>query len=164
MTLLATDPRRCSVYRWFAAGGQLLYVGASVDPERRWDQIRTAETWTRFASRREIEWHDTCALALTAEMEAIRTEAPLLNLFGLTKGIRAFTDHWRELQLPDGEVVPMLRTPGLSRWLVGDDEILAHLEQVEIKHAGCGSGGIGYCHRSTCPERWRRYAVVRPTE
>ena len=131
MPLLATDPRPCSVYRWYAPGGQLLYVGCSVDPERRWDQISLDERWPRYAATRTIEWHGTVELARNAERDAIKTESPLLNLNGQMKGMPAKSEIWRELRLPDGAKVPFLRAPHVTRWLVGDDEIVEFFEAVE---------------------------------
>lgn len=126
MGLSRSDTRRCCVYRWFAPTGQLLYVGAALDPDKRWNELRNAEEWPRFAVWRTVEWYETVGEALTAEQDAIKTEGPLLNVLGKERHYAGAlpSSPYRELSLGDGTVVKMRYSgPG---WIVGERAISAY--------------------------------------
>lgn len=72
--------RRTALYRFFDAGGRLLYVGVAFDPEARWKEHATSKPWWPDVARKEVVWRDTRADALTDEAEAIRAELPLYNV------------------------------------------------------------------------------------
>lgn len=130
MGLRLNDPRPCSVYRWFAPTGQLLYVGAALDPDKRWNELRNAEEWPRFAAWRTVEWYETVREALAAEQDAIKTEGPLLNMHGKERHYAGAlpSSPYRELPLGDGTVVRMRYAgPG---WIVGDRAIAAYEAQM----------------------------------
>ena len=133
--LLRSDPRPCAVYRWFAETGRLLYVGCSTDPEARWKTLRWSEpSWTALAIRRTETWYPNVAEALDAELAAIQSEQPLMNLSGLLRGSAHFIDHWRELLLKDGSTLRMLRMPHQMTWLVGERAISEGLRAREQAH------------------------------
>lgn len=74
------SPERTAVYRHFNANGDVLYIGASKDPEGRWVAHRgNQEPWIHQAVRRVDEWHGSRAEALIAEAAAIRAERPPFN-------------------------------------------------------------------------------------
>ncbi|MFF6866670.1 GIY-YIG nuclease family protein [Streptomyces ardesiacus] len=78
-----TDPnRRTALYRFFNADDQLLYVGITVDIQKRWSYHakEQAERWWPLVARHTLEWHDTRAQASRAEVKAIKTENPLYNV------------------------------------------------------------------------------------
>ena len=120
------DLRRAAVYRWFAFTGRLLYVGCSVDPDKRWQDLQRTEGWTHLAAWRTLEWHESLPEARAAEREAIKTEDPLFNLQGLKGQGRKLIK--RTLDMPDGTALPCWRFD--SRWHIGPEAIergLAHL-------------------------------------
>jgi len=72
--------QRCAVYRCFDEDGVLLYVGSSVNPQKRWYNHRCAKyTWPQRCATRTIEWFDSTADAGVAEARAIEQEEPLYN-------------------------------------------------------------------------------------
>jgi hypothetical protein len=81
-------PRRrrwTSLYRYFDAGGLLLYVGITSIRERRGAQhARSAEWWWRVASS-SVEHFTDRSTALRAEAIAISTEHPIHNITGRTE-------------------------------------------------------------------------------
>ncbi len=73
-------PVPTAVYRLTAEAGDLLYVGITDSPERRWkDHAKDKPWWPQVASR-SIRWYPTRGLALAAEADAIRTEQPRYNV------------------------------------------------------------------------------------
>jgi predicted GIY-YIG superfamily endonuclease len=87
----ATPPvaERTAVYRLFSSDGELLYVGTSGEPGRRFTQ-HTDKHWWPEVTRHEIVWHDSRQLALAAESAAIRGENPKYNRLrtqSLTPGV-----------------------------------------------------------------------------
>lgn len=72
--------RRTALYRFFDAGGRLLYVGVAFDPEDRWKEHATSKPWWPDVAHKEVVWRDTRTDALNDEAEAIRTELPLYNV------------------------------------------------------------------------------------
>lgn len=68
-----------ALYRHFDAGGQLLYVGISLNAVQRLAQHRDTAHWFARLARVEVEWHVDREAALRAEACAIAAEAPLHN-------------------------------------------------------------------------------------
>ncbi|MER7953823.1 GIY-YIG nuclease family protein [Streptomyces sp. NPDC096030] len=75
--------RPTAVYRLFNAAGDLLYVGSSCDPTRRWREHRKEMFWWREVERHDREWFASAELARYAENFAIDTENPRYNKGGL---------------------------------------------------------------------------------
>lgn len=71
--------QRIALYRLYGAEKQLLYVGISQDPERRFADHSVKPWWSEVAQR-EIAWHSTPSAARAAEVEAIKSEKPLHNV------------------------------------------------------------------------------------
>jgi predicted GIY-YIG superfamily endonuclease len=83
MTQATTTPqakasRRAAVYRLYDVEGNLLYVGASYNPDRRCEDHRR-KPWGSCIARRTEEWHESRQDALAAERRAIREEGPRHN-------------------------------------------------------------------------------------
>lgn len=68
------------VYRCFAAGGVLLYVGRSKNLQKRCQQHRSKAPWWPEVAWIEQEHHANLYLACTAEREAIKRESPRENI------------------------------------------------------------------------------------
>ncbi|MFF8297720.1 GIY-YIG nuclease family protein [Streptomyces globisporus] len=71
---------RTALYRLRDAAGQLLYVGISEDPLRRWPEHAKDKSWWPEVASFSQEWHDDRLHAQAAEAIAIRTERPLHNV------------------------------------------------------------------------------------
>ena len=71
---------RTAVYSHYDAQGQLLYVGCSRNPTRRFWEHKCRSEWAQQVKRTEIEWHDTRASALAAEANAIAELSPSENV------------------------------------------------------------------------------------
>ncbi|WP_282084044.1 GntR family transcriptional regulator [Streptomyces tendae] len=82
ITTKPQQPERTALYRYYDATDTLLYIGISNDPDFR-AKAHLYESrpgsWPKQATHRIDEWHDSRALALAAEEEAIRTERPRYN-------------------------------------------------------------------------------------
>lgn len=74
------SPERTTLYRLYDANGQLLYVGVTGNPRKRFGDHRRNKDWWGDVSTRSLEWFDTEAQALEMEIRAITTEAPKYNL------------------------------------------------------------------------------------
>jgi hypothetical protein len=70
-----------ALYRLFNAGGDLLYVGISEDPPRRWREHRKETLWWREVHTSQVEWHPGERPAREAECAAIWAENPRYNHF-----------------------------------------------------------------------------------
>jgi hypothetical protein len=115
--------RACAVYRWFAPGGRLLYVGRSADPDQRWISLRSSERWTHLACRRSLEWYESVAEAKAAARDAIKTAGPVFNV-QCRRDIRTRRPgetHKTTLVMTDGFVLRIWYARG--QWLLGDEQI-----------------------------------------
>jgi excisionase family DNA binding protein len=70
----------CSVYRFYAADGRLLYVGITSSASSRLAQHAGDKDWFPEVARATFEHHATREDALAAEREAIVAERPVHNL------------------------------------------------------------------------------------
>lgn len=96
----AARPGKTALYRFFDEADQLLYVGITGNPEKRWaDHRRFAATaWWPIAARVLVDWYDTREEAATTELRIIRTKAPLYNAGGAPS--------WRRERLPEEQLCP----------------------------------------------------------
>lgn len=76
---MTPHPRPTALYRHFDARGELLYVGVTVDPVRRWAEHLETSIWARFAAKSYVTWHPTQETARQAERDAILWEDPVFN-------------------------------------------------------------------------------------
>ncbi|MEU6340273.1 GIY-YIG nuclease family protein [Streptomyces sp. NPDC046977] len=90
------------MYRCYDAADTLLYVGCSIDPDRRLHEHRRKDWWPQV-TRSEVEWFDRPYDAALREWQVSQTENPLHGTPISYIGIRG---------APGG---PPLNKPGWSR-------------------------------------------------
>lgn len=73
-------PQPVAIYRHVDSSGELLYVGITSDPVRRWAQHRETSVWVRFVADTTVNWLKDRTTALRAEKQAIAIERPLFNV------------------------------------------------------------------------------------
>lgn len=85
------QPGKTALYQFFDETEQLLYIGITNNPRKRWADHRryAATTWWPKAARADVDWYDTRRSAATAELRVIRTRAPLYNAGGAPSRHRA---------------------------------------------------------------------------
>lgn len=76
---METSSERTALYRFFGAEGQLLYVGITSKPGKRWETHMRSQSWWPDVAKQTVNWHPTREAALTAELVSIRDERPLHN-------------------------------------------------------------------------------------
>jgi predicted GIY-YIG superfamily endonuclease len=76
---MGNSDERAALYRFYEAGGQLLYVGITSKPGERWEAHTRSQPWWPEVARQTMEWHTDRTSALDAERTAIRQERPLYN-------------------------------------------------------------------------------------
>jgi GIY-YIG catalytic domain len=69
-----------ALYRFFGPGGDLLYVGITKDPGRRWGQHAAGRPWWHEVGRIDIERWPSRTAVLAAERAAIQNEHPRYNV------------------------------------------------------------------------------------
>lgn len=69
-----------ALYRMYDETGQLMYVGISVDPGRRFVQHRSDKPWWDQVVNFTVQPMPTRKAALAAEKDAIKSERPLFNV------------------------------------------------------------------------------------
>jgi predicted GIY-YIG superfamily endonuclease len=69
-----------ALYRFFDQNGNLLYVGITSNPGRRWTQHATDKPWWHEVHHVEIERHESRQAVLLAEQLAIKNERPRYNV------------------------------------------------------------------------------------
>jgi excinuclease UvrABC nuclease subunit len=79
-TNLGMMARPAAVYRQYAEDGTLLYIGCSLNPDRRTGQHRSRSKWGRLIHRFDEQWFATEREALAAERDAIAAEHPRFNV------------------------------------------------------------------------------------
>jgi predicted GIY-YIG superfamily endonuclease len=72
--------RKGYLYRLFDARGRLLYVGISLDPDRRVQQHRRTKSWGSAIHLVKTKEYPTIGHAMEAEKQAIENEAPIHNV------------------------------------------------------------------------------------
>ena len=76
---------RTALYRFYDAREELLYVGITDDPWRRWREHMQAKPWYPRVKHQSVTWYDTRGQAETAEKRAIRAERPQFNIAGAVR-------------------------------------------------------------------------------
>ena len=71
---------RTALYRFYDADGQLLYVGITDRPGRRWETHMRRKRWWPAVHRQTLEWHPDRETAMAAEVAAIVNECPRHNI------------------------------------------------------------------------------------
>jgi predicted GIY-YIG superfamily endonuclease len=75
-------PERTALYRLYDAEDQLLYIGISSSPTRRWRQHERDKGWWPQVAKLVMVWLDSRLDAQSAEGHAIKAEGPLHNVIG----------------------------------------------------------------------------------
>lgn len=86
-----------ALYRLYDQDDELLYVGISNNPERRFLNHRTTKPWWASVESTQIDWYETRLQAARAETKAIATEKPRFNIHQ--------TPAWREAQAADARAI-----------------------------------------------------------
>ncbi len=73
---------RTAVYRLYDSNDQLIYVGITNDPARRWRLHAHEKSWWGDVVIREVEWRSTREEAELVERDVIGTERPKWNVYG----------------------------------------------------------------------------------
>lgn len=98
MKATRTNPQqrtRAAVYRLYSKSGELLYVGISDKPTRRWTQHEARKPWYPEVHASTVEWHPTREAALSYERRAIRIERPRYNVeHALDSVTGTIVDEW----------------------------------------------------------------------
>lgn len=68
-----------ALYRFYGDTGQLLYVGITADPGKRFGQHRATKNWWEAVRGISLEWYHSREELEDAEKRAIRVEHPLFN-------------------------------------------------------------------------------------
>lgn len=69
-----------TLYRFFGAADELLYVGITNNPARRFSKHRDEKEWWLGVTRIEIQHFESREALAVAEREAIKTEKPIHNI------------------------------------------------------------------------------------
>ncbi|MEU0181806.1 GIY-YIG nuclease family protein [Streptomyces sp. NPDC006207] len=70
---------RTALYRLFGDDDQLLYVGISSNPKRRWRDHANQKHWWPEVAEKTIEWFESRALAEEAERTEVGERRPRYN-------------------------------------------------------------------------------------
>ncbi len=129
MTKHCIAEQRTALYRFYDAQGELLYVGITNDPWRRWRQHVLAKPWYPQVKHQSVTWYDSKPEARKAETRAIRTERPEFNIAGALKPADRFIPG-REAAVIASVIwvgIPVICSIA-ARWL----HLLAHVEALAI--------------------------------
>lgn len=74
-----------AVYRFYDDAGELLYVGLTNNPNRRFSEHADTKAWWHEVDETEIEWFTTRFEAEAAESVAIWQEEPRYNIVSLIR-------------------------------------------------------------------------------
>jgi predicted GIY-YIG superfamily endonuclease len=99
-----TNPRECYLYRLYTRGGELLYVGVSVHPERRISEHRRDKAWAHLIDRESVRKYPSERAAQRAEEEAIKGERPRFNVIHNNEAPPSWINLPQELALIRGEM------------------------------------------------------------
>jgi predicted GIY-YIG superfamily endonuclease len=87
--MICAGEERHALYRFYDAHEELLYVGITDDPWRRWREHVLTQPWYPQVKHQAVSWYDTEAEATGAEKRAIRSERPRFNVAGAVRAPEA---------------------------------------------------------------------------
>jgi len=85
--VISAGEHRTALYRFYDADEQLLYVGITSDPWRRWRQHVLEKAWYPQVKHQAVTWYDSRIRAELAEQSAIRCERPRFNIAGAVRPV-----------------------------------------------------------------------------
>lgn len=80
LPVVSKQSAKTALYRHYAKGNQLLYVGISLHAALRLIGHKASAEWLYQVERIDVEWHANRKLAEKAEQRAIKTESPAHNV------------------------------------------------------------------------------------
>lgn len=83
--MISASETRTALYRFYDARENVLYIGITNDPWRRWRDHVQAKPWYPQVKHQSVTWYDTERQARKAETRAIRTERPRFNIAGAVR-------------------------------------------------------------------------------
>lgn len=102
------DYRPCYVYRVFAEGGELLYIGSGRSVHGRLaDHAQNRQSWFPLAHRVEIEEYEDEREARAVERDAVLNEKPLGNMVWTER-------HHKGIPAPAPEIVALRVARGID--------------------------------------------------
>lgn len=87
--MISDFEQRTALYRFYDKHENLLYVGISNDPWRRWRQHVYEKPWYPQVKHQAVTWYETEDEARAAETRAIRAEHPKFNVAGAVRPAEA---------------------------------------------------------------------------
>ena len=85
--MICAGEERHALYRFYDAREELLYVGITDEPWRRWREHVRTKPWYPRVKHQAITWYEDKAAAEAAEREAIRSECPRFNIAGAVRPV-----------------------------------------------------------------------------
>jgi predicted GIY-YIG superfamily endonuclease len=85
--MISASEQRTALYRFYDASENLLYVGITNDPWRRWRQHVQEKSWYPQVKHQAVTWYDSRIRAEVAEQVAIRCEHPRFNIAGALRPV-----------------------------------------------------------------------------
>ena len=128
--------RPAAVYRLYSHAGDLLYIGASVNPDIR-ERVHSGKPWGQEIdnSRTGVTWYPSALHAAVAERDGIRYERPRYNTRGVRGkaygGYRGWCKREPRYYEPEHWALESLRELGARRRcgiLIDLDEVQAAVE------------------------------------
>lgn len=77
---LPPQTEKVALYKHYGAGGELLYVGISLNIVMRLSQHKNCSDWYKDIARVDVDWFESREAALAAEVQAITKLKPLYNI------------------------------------------------------------------------------------
>jgi hypothetical protein len=90
--MICAGEERHALYRFYDARENLLYVGITDEPWRRWREHVRTQPWYPQVKHQAVTWYDTERQARRAETRAIRRERPKFNIAGALRPIEVRAD------------------------------------------------------------------------
>ncbi|WP_371646451.1 GIY-YIG nuclease family protein [Streptomyces mirabilis] len=117
-----------ALYRLYDAGGDLLYIGITDCPERRFKQHRNTKPWWPKVSRKTTEWHPTRRRALAEEAAAVVAETPVYNVQYNPAAPVPVSPHQPPTDMPQDRVVALREVASTFPAHIGDAILRAGFE------------------------------------
>lgn len=162
------ETRKAAVYRLYDAGGTLLYIGSSYDPDTRCEAHHRTPWWPQVA-RRADEWFENRWKAYSAETAAIWKEQPKHNLAGTRNYHRTGVSHpprqraghlaytWRRDACATLDLVPLYKAVLDSP--EGVDSIYMRRAEKAAADLIEDVQGLGWSSRRRAMERGRKFII-----